>query len=66
MAIFFKKKDDKAALLRQLDIPLDRQEDASAAQDTPEYDLDALLAGVNPENVHPETLTGRAVGNEFA
>ncbi len=30
-----------------------------------EYDLDALLGGVNEGNLHAETSTGRAVGNEI-
>ncbi len=30
----------------------------------PEYTLDALLARVTPENVHRETDTGPAVGDE--
>ena len=28
------------------------------------YDLDALLAGVTPENIHGEVSTGEPVGNE--
>ena len=30
----------------------------------PKYSLDELLAGITPENLHRETSTGRAVGNE--
>lgn len=30
----------------------------------PRYTLEELLAGVTPRNVHPETCTGRPVGNE--
>ncbi|MEO8287496.1 MAG: AbrB/MazE/SpoVT family DNA-binding domain-containing protein [Chloroflexota bacterium] len=30
----------------------------------PEYTLDELLAGIKPENIHGETGTGPAVGNE--
>lgn len=31
----------------------------------PVYDLDDLLAGIDPENVYDEISTGAAVGNEF-
>jgi hypothetical protein len=37
-----------------------------AAEPLPEFGLDELLAKITPENVHPETATGSAVGNEFA
>jgi antitoxin MazE len=30
----------------------------------PKYTLDELLAGITPENLHRETDTGPAVGNE--
>lgn len=30
-----------------------------------EYDLDALLSGITEENIHGETATKFAVGNEF-
>jgi antitoxin MazE len=30
------------------------------------YDLDELLAKITDENLHPETKTGPAVGDEFA
>lgn len=30
----------------------------------PKYDLDALLAGITPDNLHAEIPTGGAVGNE--
>lgn len=30
-----------------------------------EYDLDALLSGITEENIHGETATKLAVGNEF-
>jgi antitoxin MazE len=32
----------------------------------PQYDLDELLAQMNPDNVHAAIETGAAVGNEFA
>jgi len=32
----------------------------------PNYDLDELLSKVTPENLHGETTTGFAVGNEFS
>ena len=31
----------------------------------PKYDIDELVAAITPENVHGETGTGRAVGNEL-
>lgn len=34
--------------------------------DTPEFDLDTLLAGITEQNRHDEVETGPAVGNEFA
>ena len=34
--------------------------------ETPRYDLDELLGAITPENVHGETPTGSAVGNELA
>ncbi len=34
------------------------------ARDEPVYDLDALLAGVTPENVHPEERTGPPRGRD--
>jgi hypothetical protein len=61
------KKDDQTEFLRELDIPMDRNGAKTASRDeVPEYDLDTLLTGITPDNVHPETLTGPAVGNEFA
>lgn len=35
-------------------------------QETPHYDLDALLAGITDDNLHAEVETGRPVGAEFA
>ena len=32
----------------------------------PKYDLNELLAQMNPDNLHAEIETGAAVGNEFA
>lgn len=29
------------------------------------YSLEELLAGITPENLHPETSTGHSVGREF-
>lgn len=29
------------------------------------YSLEELLAGITPENLHPETNTGHSVGREF-
>ena len=29
------------------------------------YDLDAMLAGVRPENLHAEVQTGDAIGREY-
>ncbi len=31
---------------------------------TPSWTLDELLAGITKDNLHPETETGTAVGNE--
>jgi antitoxin MazE len=31
---------------------------------SPRYTLDDLVSRITPENVHPETRTGPAVGNE--
>ncbi|MER8694634.1 AbrB/MazE/SpoVT family DNA-binding domain-containing protein [Mesorhizobium opportunistum] len=33
--------------------------------DTPVYDLEALLCGITEENRHVEVATGESVGNEF-
>jgi antitoxin MazE len=32
----------------------------------PKYDLATLIAAITPENLHGETDTGAAVGNEFS
>lgn len=32
----------------------------------PVYDLDELVSGITPENLHAEFSTGHAVGEEFA
>ena len=32
----------------------------------PKYDINELIAGITPENLHGETDTGDPVGNEFA
>jgi len=31
----------------------------------PTYDINELIAGITPENLHGETDTGASVGNEF-
>ena len=36
------------------------------AEEEVAYDLDRLIAGITSDNVHAETATGEAVGNEIA
>jgi antitoxin MazE len=35
-------------------------------ESVPVYDIEQLVAAITPENMHGETDTGAAVGNEFA
>lgn len=57
----------QAARLR-LDEPVDvREEDGRIVIEPvrPEYDLEQLLAGITPENLHTEVSFGPAVGKEM-
>jgi antitoxin MazE len=49
----------------EVDVTSENGAVVARASRQPRYTLDALLRQITPENVHPETATGPAVGNEL-
>jgi len=57
---------DSAGLAADTEVEVSSENGAVVARASrqPRYTLDAMLQQITPENLHPETSTGPAVGHE--